>query len=262
MKTIRKIISIMVTLNILTLVFMPLAIAGQQTSNYDFLIEQGYPAEYLDKLTEEYIAKMVDMIGTDHIEYLETRKYTLDEKSRISRANINPGSMTLQITTGYVYYQNSTKVKSAIVSASWEWAANKPAYRGRDAVAVNWDTSVFNYLSDSFYATDVYKSNESDDWSTFKETNDLSSAQQGGIGHYTDLKAFKKYVGGMLLFGLSPKKSMYKGTKYSTVVNIEYAHAPMPLTGISFSVKGVGVGISFNVSCDTMAGSSTLKYKR
>lgn len=170
--------------------------------------------------------------------------------------------MILQISTGYIYQQNSNKVKTALVSASWEWAANKPIYRGQDAVAVNWDTSVFNYTSDSFYAVDVYKSNESDDWSTFKETNTLSIAQQGGIGHFTDLKAFKKYVGGMLLFGLSPKKAMYKGTKYETVINIEYAHAPLPLTGLSFSIKGIGVGISYNISCDTMAGTSTLKFNR
>ena len=90
----------------------------------------------------------------------------------------------------------------------------------------------------------------------------LSAANQGGIGHYTDLEEWTEFVSGAMIFLLEPTSRMTKGNAYTTSINVEYAHEKSALTGLSFSLDDVGVGISWNVSCDTMADTKTFRYSR
>lgn len=262
MKILKKITTVFISIVMILSTTMPSFAVEEETNNYEFLLSQGYPAEHLDNLTESTLQKMVEMIGTGYISNIEIEESTLNESTGVTRGAINEGSMTLQITTAAICQHNTDKITRVLVSAAWEWAKNKPIYRGQDAVTINWDNSIFSYNADSFYAQDFYKSNASDDWSIFKEYTTLATSNQGGIGHWTDLKGLKSYVGGAMLFLLNPNSPMIKGTKYNTTINVEYAHAPVPLTGLSLSILSVGVGISWNLTCDTMSNSCNFKFSR
>lgn len=261
-KILMFVATILLSINMLFLHSMPLFAVEEQMSNYEFLLNQGYPAEHLDNLTESSLQKMVEIIGDGYISDVEVQETVLNESNGVARASINESSMNLQLVTSAVYEYNTNKINGVLVSATWEWVKNKPAYRGKDGITINWDNNIFSYAEDSFYANDLYKSNVDDDWSVFKEYTKLAIARQGGIGHYANLKALKKYVGGSMLFLLDPCSPMIKGTKYKTTINIEYAHAPVPLTGLSFSAVSFGVGLSWNIACDTMSDSRTFKFSR
>ncbi len=156
----------------------------------------------------------------------------------------------------------SNNIDSVLVVVSWEWAANKPIYRGKDAVAINWNSDVFTYKENSFSGFDLYRTSTTEDWTIFKQSTTLAQSVQGGLGYYTDLKVGKKYVAGEMLFYLEPESPIIKGTTYSTNINVEYGHAYMPLTGLSVSVGPVGVGLSWDRGCDTMASACSFKYSR
>ncbi len=262
MKSLKKFTAIFISIVMILSTSIHSFALEEQASNYEFLLSQGYPAEYLDNLTESSLQKMVEIIGTGYIANIEIEESTLNESTGTARGAINEGSMTLQIVTATICQHNTNKITGVLVSAAWDWAKNKPIYRGQDAVTVNWDNSIFSYNSDSFYAQDYYKSDASDNWSIFKEYTTLATSNQGGIGHWTDLKGLKRYVGGAMVFLLNPNSPMINGTTYNTTINVEYAHAPVPLTGLSLSILDVGVGISWNLTCDTMADSCNFNFSR
>lgn len=258
----KKLTAIIVSVIIILMTVFPSFAEEKQMSNYEILLNKGYPAEFLDKLTDEVIQRVVNAIGDGYVADVEINKVTLKESNDKTRGAINENSMDLLISAESIYQSNSNKVTKVVVLATWEWAANKPVYRGQDAVTVNWDNTLFSYDADSFYAQDLYKSNVNDEWSIFNEYTKLAASNQGGIGHWTDLKGLKKYVGGVMSFFLNPNSPMIKGTTYNTSINLEYAHAPVPLTGLSLSILDVGIGISWNLTCDTMSGTSNFKFSR
>ena len=262
MKNLKKMTAIILCVVLFILSITP-ALASEETTNYNILLNHGYPKEFLDNLSDSYMSKLVEEIGSGTVDDIQIVEKSLVE-SELQTRGIDPSSMTLQVASGAIYDANN-KVTSVLVSVYWEWAANKPIYRGVDALSFNWDSGVFVY-SGGFYAQDVYKSNANDDWTLLKETSNPDEATQGGIGYMTDLEEFKTYVGGSMLIVLYPKTdgngNMYKGTAHSTALNVKYAHAPVPLTGLSLTVGPAGVGFSWTISCDTTSATSVFRYSR
>lgn len=260
--TLRKsFFSLVLCISLLVVSVIPAFAAVEEKSNYNFLLEQGFSESFLNKQTDEYLQKMVDFIGDNEIGDIETTVTRLYDSDIATFGSINSSSLSLEIVSSAICKSGSNKIESILVSVEWEWAANKPAYRGKDAIAINWNSSVFAYAN-GFYGQDVYKSNAGDDWTIFKEYDTLAKSNQGGIGHWTDLKAVKKYVGGGMLFVLTPTSTMYKGSNYTTTINVEYAHSPVALSGLSISAAGVGIGLSWNLTCDTLAATNVFRFSR
>ncbi len=108
--------------------------------------------------------KMVDAIGDGYVDNIEIEQCSLSESTNMSRSLIDEDDLNLQIATAIICKSGTTNITGVLISASWEWAEGKPSYRGKDAIAINWNYNVFSYEADTFYAVDVYKSNASDDW--------------------------------------------------------------------------------------------------
>ncbi len=128
--------------------------------------------------------------------------------------------------------------------------------------AIQEETDAYDFLLTQGFSENILDNlaEETDDW-TGEGTNIMSASNQGGLGYITDLEEFVKYVGGNIAFMLVPTSPMYKGTTYSSNINVEYAHEYMPITGLDFSY-GVGVGLSWDRGCDTMAASSLVRFSR
>lgn len=154
-------------------------------NNYDFLLKQGYSTEYLDQLNEDSMKRMVDLIGDGYVSNIKIEKSTCNKQAR---GTINETSLTLQIIAGTICKKNNNQVAGILVGATWEWAKSKPVYRGKDAVTINWDNDYFTYKPESFYAYDGYKTNANDEWIFHKEHSSPAKTNQGGLGHWTDLK--------------------------------------------------------------------------
>ncbi len=264
MKKAKKIIAIIMCVITMFSVAIQSFAAEVSTNYYEILLNHGYPTNYLDKLTPEVMQEMVESIEDNSVSNVEIKEITFNNTNTNvnARANIKAENLTLQISTTTISPINTDKISGVLVVVTWEWAKLNPYYRGKDAITVNWDNNIFAFEPDSFYACDAYKSKATDEWETFKEYTTLASANQGGIGHWTDLKAFKNFVGGTMLFVLKPTSPMKTGKTNCTNVNVEYAHARSALTGLSFAYKDVGVGFSWENECPTMATPSTVEFSR
>lgn len=261
MKSLKKFTAIILGIIMIFSTVVPSFALEEESNDYDFLLEQGYPTEHIDKLTDTMLQKMTNMIGDNYIADVNVEKFVFNENSEMTRGTIKEDNLTLEIASGTLCQNGTDDIINILVTVNWEWAKGAPLYRGKDAISVNWDDDIFSY-ADEFYANDVYKSNENDDWSVFKEYSTLAASSQGGLGHWSDLKAFKSYVGGGMIFLLNPTSPMVTGKTYSTTLNVEYVHSKAPITGLEFSIMDVGVGISWNLSCDSMADSSVIKFSR
>lgn len=246
---------------VFTFVFYSSA-SDETNNNYNLLRNKGFDEEYLDELSENTMQKMIGMIGDGKVSNVEIKETTFSCNNSLMRGNINPDNLTLEMATGIISSDDSNEITSIIVRVSWEWGRWAPLYRGKDAVAVNWDEDLFAYVEDSFYAEDYYKFFASDEWNVLNSYDVLSASNQGGIGHWTDLEEWQTYVAGCMVFLLEPTERMLKGDTYTTTVNVEYVHEKSALTGLSLNIGDYGVGISWNSSCDTMADTSTLKFSR
>lgn len=264
MRVLKNYISIVLCV-VLALNMIPVSFAGslnenmEVSANHDSLVALGYSGDFLDGLTSDCLGKMVDIIGDDTVSSVY---YGTSQSGTFTRGSINNDSLTFEIAAGEIGPKDEEYIKCVLVVVTWEWSKLKPIYRGKDAVSVNWDSNIYTFGSDTFYAADLYKSNANDDWSINAEYSTLTSSAQGGLGHFADLEEFKSYVGGTLLFVLYPTAPMNIGSTYITTINAEYVHSKLPLSGLSFAVEGVGVGITWNNSVDTRASSCNLRFSR
>lgn len=261
MKTQKKVFCVVLCISLLIALLTPsFAVNDENDDNYSFLSGQGYSDSFLDNYTDDYLKKMVEIIGDNEIGSIETTEAELCDNDAMTLSNdVNSSSMRLHITASEVCKRGSNKIETVLVTISWDWDAYKPIYRGKDAVSANWDNNVFTYAN-GFYGQDLYKSNAGDNWTLYKEYNTVAQITQGGLGNWTDLKALKKYVGGAILFVLAPASPMYKGSIHTTAINVGYAHSRVPLNGLSINAGDVGVGISWNYSCDWLSSSHFFRY--
>ena len=261
MKSVKGIICFILSVSLVFVLTAP-AFASKTVNNenYDCLVEQGFSESFLNNQTASYLQKMVNIIGDKEIVNIKTTVVGSTESGIATVADIG-SSLKLEIVAAEMCEKNSNKISSVLTGVSWEWSKNKPVYRGKDAVTVNWDPAVFTY-ADGFYGQDLYKTNASDSWTVFKEYNDLAAANQGGIGTWTDLKAFKNYVGGSMLFVLAPASPITKGTSHSTGVHVQYVHSAAPFNGLSISAFNFGVGITWNSSCNTKSATHYIRYSK
>lgn len=262
----KKICSIVLCIIVLSMFSVPsfAIVEDVGNDNYNILLEKGLSESFLNNKTDDYLQKMVDMIGDDDIGNVETSVGRMSDLGVSTLGSSIPtDQMTFQITTLEIYKSNSDQLGSVLVGVSWEWAKNKPLYTGQDAVSVDWDNTVFTYSSE-FFAQDLYKDNASADWTVFKEYSTPAKAAQGGIGHWTNLKSFEKYVGGAMLFVLLPASQMFKGSTKSTVIDANYVHAKSPITNLSISIIGFGIGIGINpeILSSYVSASRTLEYSK
>ncbi len=235
-------------------------------SNYEILLDQGYPQDYLDTLTSGMMQRMVELIGDGYVADVDIQTSSGgDELDNLGvdmlseYGSISNLSYTIALAT--ICKKDSKVISSVAVVLTWEWKENKPAYRGKDFISVNWDTNVFCYEPDSFGSSDYYKTKATDDWSVSNEYNAPQKLAQGGLGFKTDLKMLKKYVGGGAAFVLSPATKILKNGSNKTTIQTEYVHTKSLITGIDFSISGVGVGITWDNACESDTDSAYVKYE-
>lgn len=258
---IKKIISLVLCIIVCTIFSVPsFALTEEEKNdNYNILLEKGLSENFLSNVTDEYLQRMTEIIGDNELGCVETSVGNLSDYGLSTFGTISNNSLTVQLEVVEICKKNSNEIDSVLVGASWEWAKNKPFYTGKDAISLNWNSSVVTYAG-GFYAQDLYKDNAANDWEIFNEYTNPAEAEQGGIGHWTDLKSFKSYVGGSMLFVLKPVSTIFNGTDNLVTINAVYAHSKSPISGLSIEIVGVGIGITANSLCDTTSVTCEMRY--
>ncbi len=267
MKKIKKILACVCVLTLLCLSVFPVSAA--QESPYEFLLRCGYSEGFLNSLPKEMLLKMYNTIGDNVVTEVKEEVYYLDDGGILNGVNllgtIESSSLKFTVTASVINQKGTDQITGCLYSTLWEWEDEKPVIRNKDAVTVNWDASIF--LLGSFYAQDLGKKSQSQEFTITKEYTDMSESNQGGLGHFTQLSLSYSYVGGGMMVLLIPTSPMYNSTSVAesnrTNINLNYVHNRNPLgLGLSFSVAGLGVSVNAGALSDSRGISSYFAFIR
>lgn len=282
MKKLSKIVSLLSAISML-FSFSIVASASEVTleDKINVLLSQGIPNEFLEGKEAEQIEEIYGKLSGKEIVFNGTEIVTMSETNTQSDVmplgTIPSDHMLLKISTiSNVKYDTNKKLDKIIevyVYVDYEWYDARPFWTWKDAITVNWDSSVFTYKSNSFSAKDYKKSISSNGkWFVTDTYNNPAALSQGGLGYFANLAYSENLMGntvgatgrkGSAYFTLLPRKSpMYlKSGVYTSAINVEYLHNKNPgLLSISFGYKGAGVTASVPGLKDSVAKSATYRY--
>ncbi|MDE5897244.1 MAG: hypothetical protein K2H43_05465 [Clostridia bacterium] len=262
------------------LMFMPIstsvikteAISTHEMRNH--LIYAGIDEIYLEMITEEELISLYNDFKNDLIVVGETQTISLTETNA---NNIQPlgaiSSDNMLFTVGHIYHlvdASSIRIKDALITITFNWK-KVPKVLREDAVAVNWDSDVFTYQSDSF--SSYCKASHTFNGKTFSCKSTLSAPTQlyqSSLGYIIDLqKATEIYyqsspqnIKGVATFGLLPKiANTYSSTGRVTSINAQYCHNYDVFHNLSFSFSGVSITINTGNKADFTTASCNCYYQ-
>lgn len=231
------------------------------------LLSKGIPEDFLNSRSDTQITELYQTCHEKNIEFggSETSYWVNGETVINTRAAIPTYDMKLEIST--LYYVDtdvdgySSVYRECYVYVYYEWTSPHPLVRKYDAIAVNWDPSIWSYKGE-FQHVDY-----SDKWTSYSSTTRPTECVQGGLGYYAYLSPLGSTLVGDTRFTLVPSKTpMYPSGSgqpgFTSTINVNYVHDknPLPIQGVSFSVDGVGIGITFGGLADEAAASFSGRY--
>lgn len=243
--------------------------AFASTSPYEELQKKGFPTEYLDALTDDFLLKLCNELGDNDVDILSFGIQHLKETSSTTTVqpygNISDDDMDLYALAAAIYSKGTNKISGVLVTVSWEWKNAKPFFRLNDSISINWDSSVFYLSSNGFYSRDKWRlTGINDAWVTTAEYTNPALSNQGGVGYYTDLhydSSFNTDPGGDTMLVLAPCSPMYRGSNNGTSINVNYVHNKILLTpSLSFSKSGPSVNITSSIINDSTSRTANIAY--
>lgn len=266
MKKAKITLSLLFTAIFVWLSITPVFAAPAQTP-YEFLIDCGYSSEYLNNLSDDMIIYIRKQIGDAIVTEVECKNLYLDENGNFnpieSLGGISESDLIITITIAHIHKANTNQTTGCIVGAEWLWA-NKNVYRGKDALSLNWDNSIFYQAS--FMSQDMYRTSLNSNSIVSKEYTKPTESSQGGLGFYTRLNnSISNYPAGAFAAVLYTTSTMYDNgvnNNFGTSINLNYVHSKFANIGLSFSAGPIGVSINPGSNYDSLSDNSEFRYSR
>ncbi len=227
-----------------------------------FLMERGYPAEYLESLIDLQLESLYNMVIEEDAYFYEIEKgsQVFEEPVSDKLGSISTNDLDFTIVLSYTTYQydNIQHIDQLIVNVDYHWNT-LPSIRQVDEITVNWDGDYFNFDSRraAFCAVD-YAQTQDGNWVTYKSQTTPVEASVGGIRFIADIRYKDIYTGitrsaiglrGSTSFRIDPAVTMKYVPEYSNVISTEvsanYVHnAGVPNFGIDCSTGDMFVTIT------------------
>lgn len=252
---------------IMSLIVPSFALSSAFNTEVAFLQEYGIPSKLLDSADYDEIHNwyVYAQSGRLYYEGMTTISLYSDEGDSTILGTIPRADMDMTIAT-LLFLNKNSSIDFVSFVIDYKWADGHPSIRKTDGVTVNWDPSLFYMEPNSFESVDNCYFNGK----LFKSFSfeDPTHLDQGGLGYSVKLFDTPGTVfsfEGTAQFNLMPRSDLYvykDNNKYSTSINIEYAHDKTPYVGsINFSSNsGKGVSMSLPVSADTVAHNKIIDY--
>ncbi|MGN0539662.1 MAG: hypothetical protein ACI4KI_07390 [Candidatus Fimenecus sp.] len=259
MKKTKMIISIVVVCIIVWSTVVP----SFAYSPYEVLLQKGFSPDFLKVFSDAQLLKICNKIGTDHVFSINSTTIHLKEGNTDNQTYGAISETSMDLSVNAIVLTDGQIFTGVLVIVGWEWLDGKPVIRQTDSISVNWDASVFNLKSDSFYSADMYRIIHSpEDWSISKEYNRPAEANQGGVGFYTslmdDYTNYSVANGGVAMFNLNTNSSCTIGNSHTTSINVQYVHnRSVFIPSLSFSKTGTSVSIG-SIALFTDSASDTV----
>ncbi len=218
MKKLRfKFLTLLSAICLISILCVP-TFAATESENFSRLLSYGYEEEFLKKISDSALEKIIDLIGNSEVDCVEQKK-DLPYVQKDSASGL-----VLNMVSARLKDPSNGNITGEAVSCYWEWASKKPLIRDADYISVTWNEEILNYVSDSFYAEDYSKKNPADDWTIDEKLTVLSTALQGELGWHTHPAKTAKNFGGFAAFSLSTKVPKPMSTEYDNVLRVSYTH--------------------------------------
>ncbi len=232
------------------------------------LKDKGFPEDFLARRTDLQLEVLYNRCKDKDILYGGSKICYMENEHRINLdplGTIPSYDMVLEISPIYDIdndrYGNNT-YEACNVYVWYEWTSGHPAVKKTDAIAVNWDPSVWTYANE-FQHVDY-----SNEWTEYFRQDRASNANQGGLGYYAYLNVYGSKLIGSTVFKLRPASSpMYPAGSIdphkTSQISVNYVHDANPLLvqGVSLSNSTFGVSIDFGLFADEASDTFTTFYK-
>lgn len=271
----KKILSLVASISILFVACMTPSSAdsfdfveqeGTQNSQTEFLVAAGIPLEFLEMRSADELDTLYDLAQT------HTLHYSSCEDEAMTFGTIPDTDMFL-----YPYFITAcspelpgtrSELDLVLVYVDYAWSAGHPFIHREDAISVNWDSNLFQFVPNQFSSVDYVLLPNNEKISYNSQINP-AKLNLGGLGYFADLSYVlpnavlnhSQYCGSAS-FAVEPKYTIYAGTGNKTQITIQYVHDknPSPIGGISFSYNGVGISISSGAFQDSVAKAISIDY--
>lgn len=258
MKRAKALTSVILSIVFFTTFIVP---CFAEQTDYDFLLNCGYSAEFLDKLPKENYSRMREVIGNCDVTVIDDYS---NEKTNMARGAIAEEDLDLELVVAEICQKDTNIINLYLVTATWAWAEDKPINNlNQDLITINWNAELLNIVAEGgFVSQDWYRESASSEKVVIRDCTTPAASSQGGVGFYTKLEWGKSFLGGNALLLLETSIPMYKGTSHSSSVNMEYGHdfSLFGIAGGGFGIGPVSVSIDGGVMCDIMAEPETFNY--
>lgn len=226
-----------------------------QSSNYTYLLEHGFPRDFLDHRTSRELADLAGLCYHGQVAYGATSVSSGCNRTWTPLGVITSLDMTLEISTvdkiatdpnGHTY------IVQHLVYISYEWAnAMTPLVRKEDSFQVSWEPEVWGYMPDSFTHTDYLNG-------TALDTMTQPDVDWSGLKYQTNFKAVSQVPGvlsGHTSFALLPSRNkLYPartpGSRRYTNIIVNFAHDKNPVPPIIGRSSLVGCLFNFDSLVD------------
>lgn len=237
-----------------------------ETMRYE-LQQKGIPSDFLERRSDIQVEKLYqDCLGHDIIFGGSEISYWKDGHEVFpTRGAIPSYDMALDVSPLYNVGDDgngNNTYEECWVYVYYEWTSGHPSIRKVDGITVNWDPDVWSYKGE-FEHIDY-----SDKWTAYSGVTSPATRVQGGLGYYAYLDPFGDNLVGDTRFTLIPAETpLYpEGSAdphFTSEINVNYGHDKNPLpwvTGVSFSIKGVGIGLTLGDLADEASDTYTGYY--
>lgn len=196
------------------------AFANEETDNYNLLLEQGYPENFLDNLTDSALGNIVSLLPQSATVTVKCEtKYWADKSAAIEDAKI-----AFKIVTAEIKDEQSGLITGKNVSIFWECLEKTSVFK-EDYFEIIWNNDVFGYEPDSFYSEDLFKNTEAEQWQISDSYTALAYADQNSIGHWSEMKNNKTSAGGFMTFNLSTTSPIEQISDSENFITIDYTQS-------------------------------------
>ena len=225
---------------------------------YEWAVSVGYPEEYLELISGDpaVLQKIyLELRDVDELEVAASCETLTVNEPALQRGNISSSDLNFWMVAakasidGYISFVH--------INVAYEWLTT-PLHFLDDAVAVNWDASLWYYdQGTSGFVADMRGGGIGG--SAYETIYNPAQAVQGGIGWYCDLNMAFSDLYGNASFKLYPRDSqLLNGTRYATTISANYAHSTY--SEESFTIGTDGVSVSFSGARDEVATTETVTY--
>lgn len=246
------------------------SLVSNQVDQIEYLINAGVPQSYLERRTPHEINTLFELAQTHTLQHFSmSTSYFEGDTSPFGTIPVS--DMTFNVD-GVAAIRpplpnQPSYLTSVLVTIDYQWNSGHPFVRAEDAITVNWDSSLFQFVEGTFNSVDYHHMGSGE--APVNSQTRPATIDQGGLGYYallTNTSPNPVLYRGNAGFLLSAKENLYSINDYPSnikrsLIAAVYTHNKNPLgLGLSFSHSGVGISVSPGSLQDSAGASYSIQY--